>query len=106
MGSSWQSGQSGQGEQRRRGRRTRMDRYPCRGNPGNPTLHYWTSAEAAAAGWFTCACGAVGVCEGCLAKQEGAKRRPAAALAVWCQRHHETVCGKRLPLRGAASLAV
>jgi hypothetical protein len=83
-----------------------MDRYPCRGNPGNPTLHYWTSAEAAASGWFTCTCGAVGVCEGCLAKSGSERQRPPAEVAVWCQRHHETVCGKRLPLCGAASLAV
>jgi hypothetical protein len=51
-------------------------------------------------------CGAVGVCEGCLAKQGGEKRQPASTVAVWCRTHHETVCGKRMPLSGAASLAV
>ena len=96
----------GGSRRRKEGRSSRSDQYPCRGNPGNPTLHYWTPAGVAAVGWFICACGAVGVCEGCLVQQGGEKRRPAAALAVWCRRHHETVCGKRLPLSGAASLAV
>jgi hypothetical protein len=95
-----------QNRRRSKRRSRRADRYPCQSNPGNPTLHYWTPTEAVAAGWFTCVCGAVGVCEGCLAKQGSEKRRPPAALAVWCRDHHETVCGKRLPLCGAASLAV
>src|SRR5689334_1084667 len=91
-------------------------RYPCRVNPGNPTLHYWTPAPAATPGWFTCGCGAVGVCEGCLAKSSGKRegeggggqggQRPAAAVAIWCRQHHETVCGKRMPLSSAACLAV
>lgn len=85
---------------------TRMSRYPCRVNPGNPTLHYWTSAPAVVPGWFTCGCGAVGVCEGCLARSGGGSQRPAAAVAVWCRRHHETVCGKRMPLSGAARMAM
>jgi len=96
----------GSGRRMRGGGSRRIDPYPCQSNPGNPTLHYWTPAGSAVVGWFTCACGAVGVCEGCLAKQGGEKRRPTAAVAVWCRPHHETICGKRLPLSGAASLAV
>jgi len=97
---------TGSGSRMRGGGSRRVNQYPCQTNPGNPTLHSWTATGAAVVGWFTCACGAVGVCEGCLAKQGGEKRRPTAAVAVWCRQHHETVCGKRMPLSGAASLAV
>jgi len=31
---------------------------------------------------------------------------PADAIPVWCERHHAILCGQRLPLSGAASLAV
>jgi hypothetical protein len=77
---------------------------PCRDTSGNPTLRIWRASAAAGVGWFSCSCGAVGVCEGCLAKTGG--QRPVQAIAVWCTTHHETICGKRMPLRGAASLAV
>lgn len=88
----------------RMGRATRSTQhYPCRTTPGNPTLHYWQ--PGAVSGWFTCAgCGVVGVCQGCLAKRGG--QAPAHAIAVWCVNHHATVCGKLMPIQGAASLAV
>ena len=89
-----------------RTQRAQTNRSACWVSPGNPTLHYWTPASAAVPGWFTCGCGAVGVCEGCLATHGGGSQRPAAAVAVWCRTHHETVCGKRMPLSGAASLAL
>jgi hypothetical protein len=77
--------------------------YPCRTTPGNPTLHYWQ--VAATPGWFQCAgCGVAGACLGCLAKSGG--QLPREAVGVWCVRHHEVICGKRMPLSGAASLAV
>ncbi len=80
-----------------------VSRYPCRMTPGNPTLHVWQAA--AVSGWFSCVgCGTVGVCSGCLARTGG--QRPPQTIAVWCAPHHAVVCGKRVPLAGAASLAV
>ena len=81
----------------------RVSRYPCRMTPGTPTLHVWQPTTVS--GWFSCVgCGVVGVCSGCLARTGG--QRPPQTVAVWCASHYVTVCGKRFPLSGAASLAM
>jgi hypothetical protein len=77
--------------------------FPCQVAPGTPILHVWQAA--AVAGWFLCSgCGVVGVCVGCLARRR--TTRPALAIPLWCAEHHATVCGKRVPLSGAASVAL